>query len=167
MPEQLVSFISRGAMKLLMFFLMLLAFFIASVSHWFGASEHRFFGTQIGFLEFFVCQTFFASAYFALSIDEKQRNSRERQEEFYDCADQINEWRKLLKNKAEDLSDELAVAHILMSGRFKITCPDIDLEEEKYQEGWALLLNELYRCSRGKSLERARERSKSLMEAYK
>ena len=166
MSEQLVSFISRRAMKLLMFFLMLMVLFITCTSRWYGVSEHRFFGTQVGFLEFFVCQMFFASAFLALAIDGKQRDSRERQEEFHDCADQINEWRKFLKNKAENLSDELAAAHILMSGTFKITCPDIDLEEKAYREGWAILLDELYRCSRGKSLKRARERSKSLMEAY-
>ena len=166
MSEQLVSFISRRAMKLLMFFLMLVVLCLTCTFHWYGVSEHRFFGTQVGFLEFFVCQMFFASAFLALAIDGKQRDSRERQEEFYDCADQINEWRKFLKNKAENLSDELAAAHILMSGTFKITCPDIDLEEKAYREGWAILLDELYRCSRGKSLKRARERSKSLMEAY-
>ena len=126
----------------------------------------QIFSMPVGFLEFLVCQVFFSGAYFALAIDEQQRDSKERQEEFHDCADQINEWRKALRDRTESFSDELAVAHILMSETFKITCPDIDLKEETYQEGWAILLDELYRCSRGKSLKRARERSKSLMEAY-
>ena len=132
------------------------------------AKPQSFFGTSIGIFECVVLLLISVVVLVFALLDYKFREDKKKDREFCNFAVQIDNYRKSLKDCADDvaefqaLRDNLVALRIIMRIRYEIKCPPIPMsfhtsEWEESKEKWRIFLDNLYLGTQTKNIKNTRE----------
>ena len=180
MPENFIYIVSHR-LKMVSIAIVLISS-IGVLHFFFGQSPtQEFFGIPIGSFECLLLFLFFLALLLVFWVDDEmwkeERKQLATQEEFCKFSEQINEYRKSLKNCSHgvqgfrELRDKLIIYSATIYGRFKLPCPETplhfsDREWERSKEDWRIFLDNIYLCSEARDLSLARELSKAPVDIF-